>query len=140
MGTNAACMYATIYYSYHKETVISKLPFVKFYRRLIDDAFIILDNDAGNFELLQQQMDDFVPTGKRLEWIATQPSRSVDFLDLTVSINQEGLIKTRTFQKAMNLYLYRCPSSAKPETILQSLIYGTLHQYYWQNTHITDCG
>ena len=140
MGTNAACMYATIYYSYHEETVISKLPFVKFYRRLIDDAFIILDNTAGNFELLQQLMDDFGPEGKRLEWIATQPSRSVDFLDLTVSINQEGLIETRTFQKAMNLYLYRCPSSAQPESILQSLIYGTLHRYYWQNTHITDFG
>ena len=140
MGTNAACMYATIYYSYQEENVLSKLPFVKFYRRLIDDAFIIMDNGAGNFEELQLAMDNFGPTGKRLEWVATKPARSVDFLDLTVSINDAGNIETRTFQKAMNLYLYRCPFSAQPESILESLIYGTLHRYYWQNTHITDFG
>lgn len=140
MGTNAACMYATIYYSYHEETVLSKLPFVKFYRRLIDDAFIIIDNGAGNFEELQRSMDNFGPVGKRLEWVATKPSRSVDFLDLTVSITDTGDIMTKTFQKAMNLYLYRCPSSAQPESILESLIYGTLHRYYWQNTNITDFG
>ena len=85
-------------------------------------------------------MNDFGPEGKRLEWKATQPSRATDFLDLTVRINSEGTIDTRTFQKAMNLYLYRCPSSAQPESILQSLIYGTLHRYYWQNTHIEDFG
>ena len=140
MGTNAACMYATIYYSYHEETVLSKLPYVKFYRRLIDDAFIIIDNGEGNFEHLQNVMNDFGPEGKRLEWKATQPSRAADFLDLTVRINSEGTIETRTFQKAMNLYLYRCPSSAQPESILRSLIYGTLNRYYWQNTHIEDFG
>ena len=105
MGTNAACMYATIYYSYLEETVLSKLPFVKFYRRLIDDAFTIIDNGIGNFEELQLAMDNFGPISKRLEWVATKPSRSVDFLDLTVSINNAGAIKTRTFKKAMNLYL-----------------------------------
>ena len=98
MGTNAACMYAPIYYSYHEETVLSKLPFVKFYWRLIDDAFIVMDNGAGNFEELQLVMDNFGPIGKHLEWVATKPSRSVDSLDLTVSINDAGDIETRTFQ------------------------------------------
>ena len=87
-------------------------------------------NGAGNFEKLQRSMDNFGPVGKRLEWVATNPSRSVDFLDLTVSINDAGDIVTKTFQKAMNLSLYRCPSSAQPESILESLIYGTLHRYY----------
>ena len=138
MGTNTSCMYATIYYSYHKETVLSKLSFVKFYWRLIDDAFIIIDNGAGNFEELQLAMDNLRVIGKRLEWVTTKPSRSVDFVDLTVSINDSGSIETRTFQKAMHLYLYRCPSSAQPESVLESLIFGTLHRYYWQNTHIAD--
>ena len=40
----------------------------------------------------------------------------------------------------MSLYPYRCPSSAQPKSILERLIYGTLHHYYWQNTHITDFG
>ena len=127
MGTNTVCIYATIYYSYHEATILSRLPFVKFYRRLINDVFIIIDNGAGNFTELQLAMDNFGPIGKRLEWVATKPSHSVDFLGLTISINNAGSIKTRTFQKAMNLYLYRCPSSAQPESILESLIYGTLY-------------
>ena len=98
MGTNAACMYATIYYSYHGKTVLSKLPFVKFYRRLIDYAFIIIDNGTGNFEELQLAMDNFGPICKRLEWVATKPTHSVDFLDLTVSINDTGVI-TQNFSK-----------------------------------------
>ena len=44
----------------------------------------------------------------------------------------------KTYQKAMNLYLYCCPSSAQPLSILYGLIYGTLHRYFWQNSHRTD--
>lgn len=140
MGTKTACMYATIYYSYRKKTVLSKSPFVKFYRRLIDDTFIIIDSSEGNIKKLQLAMDNFGPIGKRLEWVVTKPSRSVDFLNLTISINNAGFIETRTFQKAMNLYLYCCPSSAQLESILESLIYDTLYRYYWQNTYVTDFG
>jgi hypothetical protein len=86
MGTNAACMYATIYYSYHEETVISKLPSITFYRRLIDDGFIIMQDDPGNFEHIQDVMNDFGPEGKRLKWEATEPTDSEHFLDLTITI------------------------------------------------------
>ena len=61
-----------------------------------------MDNGAGNFEELQRSMDNFGPVGKRLEWVATKPSRSVDFLDLTVSINDTGDIVTKTFQKPLS--------------------------------------
>ena len=42
MGTNVACMYATIYYSLHKENTICTISNIIFYRRLIDDAFMIV--------------------------------------------------------------------------------------------------
>jgi hypothetical protein len=38
----------------------------------------------------------------------------------------------------MNEYLYRPPTSGQPSTILYSLIYGTCHKYYWQNTRSCD--
>jgi hypothetical protein len=38
----------------------------------------------------------------------------------------------------MNEYLYRPPTSGQPSTILYSLIYGTLHRYYWQNSRQCD--
>ena len=67
MGTNVGCMYATIYFSYHKETVILKLPFLTFYRRLIDDAFLIIENSSCNLECIKSAMNDYGPADKRLE-------------------------------------------------------------------------
>ena len=47
MGTNVACMYAMIYYyySYYEETHLLHRSYIKFYDRLINDAFIIFDPD-----------------------------------------------------------------------------------------------
>ena len=54
-------MYVTIFYNYYKETVISKLPYVKFYRGLNDNTFIIIDHGPRKSEALQLTMDDFEP-------------------------------------------------------------------------------
>jgi len=137
MGTNVACMYATIYYSYHEETTLIHLPYIKFYRRLIDDAFIIIEASTP-FSDLESNMNNFGPTEKRLNWEVELPAIKVDFLDLTITIQEDGTIATKTFQKKMNLHLYRTPESCQPESILRSFIYGALHRYYWQNTFEDD--
>jgi hypothetical protein len=92
MGTSCACMYATIYYSYHEETQLIPMNGVLFYRRLIDDAFVILRNPEQNFAPFAATMKDYGPPDKRLDWEVMPPSRSVDFLDLTVSITPAGSI------------------------------------------------
>jgi hypothetical protein len=138
MGTNVACMYATIYYSFHEETQLLHLSFIKFYRRLIDDAFIIFDDTKGTFQNLKDNMNDFGPTEKRLNWSTEEPATEINFLDLTITIQKDGTIATKTFQKTMNLYLYRTPDSCQPENILYSFVYGLIHRYYWQNTFEGD--
>jgi hypothetical protein len=137
MGTNVACMCATIYYSYHEETTLIHLSYIKFYRRLIDDAFIIVEASTP-FSDLESNMNNFGPTKKRLNWEVELPATKVDFLDLTNTIQEDGTIATKTFQKKMNLHLYRTPEPCQPESILRSFIYGALHQYYWQNTFEDD--
>ena len=97
-----------------------------------------MKDNQTDFEEIQAQMNDFGEVGKRLKWEATSPTNSVLFLDLQVSITDTGTITTSTYQKARNNYLYRPPSSAQPPHILYSLIYGTLHRYFWQNTKIQD--
>jgi hypothetical protein len=62
----------------------------------------------------------------------------VNFLNLTITLETDGNIRTKTFQKEMNEYIYRPPTSGQPSTITYSLIYGTLHQYYWQNSRKCD--
>ena len=140
MGTNVGCMYATIYFSYHEETVILKLPFLTFYRRLIDDAFLIIENSSCNLECIKSAMNDYGPADKRLEWKPEQHGPKVHFLDLWISIAPNKSLITSTYQKEVNMYLYRCPFSAQPPSTLFGLIYGTIHRYYWQNSNLNDFG
>ena len=72
MGTNVGCMYTTIYYSYHKETRLLQLSYIRFYQRLIDDAFVAIRDDDSCYYSLLRHMNDFGPRGKRLEWEATK--------------------------------------------------------------------
>jgi hypothetical protein len=81
------------------------LSYIKFYRQLIDDAFIIIE-ESTPFRELESNMNNFGITEKRLNWEVEQPATQVDFLDLTVTIQEDGTIATKTFQKMMNLYLY----------------------------------
>ena len=134
MGTNVACAYATIYYSYHEETDLQHRSFIRFYRRLIDDAFIIFSPIVPDYEnpflSLTTAMNNYGPTTKRLNWDTEPPQQTVNFLDLTVSITKDGTIATKTFQKKDNTYLYRPPTSCQPPSILKSFVYGTPHRYY----------
>lgn len=165
MGTSLACMYATIYYSYHEETRLlpvyahqfvvpphrmPQLPdeLVSFYEdpplllhaRLIDDAIQIWDT-AKMPAVMQTHfksiMEDKMKFGV-LEWEAEHLSKSVDFLDLTISIQKDGSIATKTFVKPMNLHLYLPPNSAHPKGVPKSLVFGTLQRYWIQNSSKDD--
>ena len=137
MGTSPAPAYATIYYSYHEETAIlpkKGLFAIRIYKRFIDDAYILQIGDGTKFKTFMDVMNNFGQPGKRLEWEPTPPSRSVDFLDLTIFIQDNGKLAMRTYQKPMNLYLYLPPTSAHPPAIYKGFIYGMLYRYWQQNT------
>ena len=72
-----------------------------------------------------------------LEWEFEEPSKAVNFLDLTISIENEK-ISTKTFQKAMNLYQYLSPRSNHPPGMIKGIIYSLLKTYKNQNTHTED--
>lgn len=160
MGTSLACIYATIYYSYHEETRIlpvyaqrpapatmtmpapqqpelaSNQPPLLLHARLIDDAIQIWDTALlpptvlANFT---SHMSNEMKFGI-LDWEVEAPAKSVNFLDLTIQIDTNGTISTRTFVKPMNLHLYIPPLSAHPNGVLKSLIFGNLQRYWIQNS------
>ena len=129
MGTNVACMYATIYYSYYEETELQFLSYNKFYRRLIDDS---------SWEHLKNKMNNFGPVKKRLTWTIDKLSDTVNFLDLTLIIQEDGTITFKTLQKSDNFSLYRTPDSCQPDNILTRFVFSTLQRYYHQNTFTID--
>jgi hypothetical protein len=137
MGTPVACIYATIYYAYHeKKRLLTRYSNnLLMMRRFIDDIFGIWvpngDPDAwSNFER-------DLPFGI-LTWKLEDRAPSVDFLDLTITINADRRIETRTFQKVMNLYLYIPPHSAHSPSVIRGMTYGLLRKYHEQNTHRED--
>ena len=78
------------------------------------------------------------PIKKRLIWTTKQSSNTVNFLDLTLTIQEDGTITYKTCQKPDNYFLYRTPDSCQLANILTSFIYLTLQRYYHQNTFIKD--
>jgi len=134
MGTPVACSYATITYSHHENTKILTVfqANLLYYRRYIDDIFgVWLPPDTNRTETwnnFKRQLNN----GGTLEWVIEEPFKETNFLDLTLSL-QNSKIHTRTYQKAMNLYLYISASSAHPQSCLKGLISGEMHRYWLQN-------
>ena len=164
MGTSLACIYATIYYSYHEETRLLpvyahksvlptmmmpplkepvpsfKDPPLLLHARLIDDAIQIWDT-ARMSTVMRTQFKSFMESELAfgsLDWKAEPLSRSVDFLDLTITLQSDGTIATKTFVKPMNLFLYLGPESAHPLGVPKSLVFGTLQRYWIQNSSKDD--
>jgi hypothetical protein len=149
MGTSLACMYATIYYSYHEETHILQT-FARtqakphnallFYARLIDDAFQIWDlaklPPPYTIPTFVENLQHNMAFGT-LQWEAEPPQPTVNFLDLTLQLTGQT-ITSRTFIKPMNLHLYIPPHSAHSPGVLKSLVFGTLQRYWKQNSDRSD--
>ena len=137
MGTPCACIYATLFFAYFEQTNI--LPHYKnnilFYVRTIDDILIVW-KPTPNTPF--QQFKDYLNTQCKLNWETEDPTNQTNFLDLTINIDNQGNITTKTFQKAMNLFLYIPCASAHPSNMTKSLIYGLLYTYQKQNTYHSD--
>ena len=66
-----------------------------------------------------------------------EPTKSVDFLDLTISIESRRIV-TRTYQKDLNLYQYISPRSNHPPKMMEGIIFSLLKNYKKQNTFEED--
>ena len=138
MGTPSAVTYATLYYGCHEITklLVKYMRHLVYYKRYIDDKCILWNNyevpDA--WDNFVKDVNDF----GLLKWKVERKGREVNFLDLTITINDSGRIETRTYQKPMNLYLYIPAASAHPLGVGKAMVYGSLRRYYLQNTHRKD--
>ena len=131
MGTPPAPPYATLFYAIFEFKLLDEFADNLFFlRRYIDDMlgiWVVTDpnTDADTWARFTARLDDF----HQLRWEASERLRQVDFLDLTLSIEDNHVVTT-LFSKPLNLYLYIPPKSAHPPGVLTGLIFGSIHRIY----------
>ena len=120
MGTSAACMWATVYYGVHETATLipGHSTSLILYVRYINDIFGIWTGDKLAWQAFKADINNF----GMLTWDISEPSTTVDFLDLTITVQPNGRLTTKTYQKAMNLYQYIPPHSAHPPGMCKGII------------------
>ena len=102
------------------------------YKRFIDDVIGIWcpnknpKRDALEWNEFRDKMNAF----PGLTWEFSERSKSIDFMDMTISINISNKIETALFEKQLNLHLYIPPHSAHPPGLLPGIVYGTLFRIF----------
>ena len=98
MGTPPACNYATIFFACHEHKIIQQFkPNLLLYKRYIDDIFGIwiptgsTTGDTLRWNEFKEAIDEF----HGLKWIFSDRVKSIDYLDLTISLSPDATkIKT----------------------------------------------
>ena len=133
MGTNTAPSYATLYFGIKEILTYHKYNNIQFVKRFLDDIFGIwvcsLNKELDNQLWTQFQTD--INNFGILKWVFEKRKKSVQFLDLTVSINQKGKLVSDIFEKPENLYLYLPPLSSHPSNCIKGTIFGMIRRYWW---------
>ena len=126
MGAPPAPPYANLFFNKKETTLVPSYSELIFYKRYIDDVIgVWIPSDGKTWESFQQDMNDF----HGLKWDISPLQNKVDFLDLTISINN-GIINTTLFEKLQNLHLYITPQSAHPPGVLKGLVFGQIYRIY----------
>ena len=77
--------------------------------------------DRGQWTSFVELMQDYYG----LEWIFEERSKKVNYMDMTISIREDRIIKS-LYEKSMNIYLYIPPHSAHPPGVLTVLVSGNI--------------
>ena len=135
MGVSPSCSYATLYYCAHEQFLIQKYPEILFFRRYIDDIFGIWDPTSPNDDLRWTTFTQDLNLCGKLRWEASDRSKSINFLDLTITIEDNHHLSTRLYEKVDNLYLYLPANSAHSPGNLKGLIFGMV----FRSLNLTSC-
>ena len=140
MGTPPAPAWAIIFFAIKENQALPEWSnHVRFWKRFIDDGIGIWRHhpdpveDARLWASFKACINDF----HGLRWTFVEPCKSIDFMDLTMTI-VNGKIEFTLFEKALNLYLYIPPKSAHSPGVLTGIVYGGIIRIYQLCTHDSD--
>jgi hypothetical protein len=131
MGTPPAPAYANLYFGAHEHRRLPEwTASLALYKRYIDDIFgiWICDPNAAEDQRkwleFQQQWNSF----GQLEWEFSEHTTTINYLDLTISLDPHQQISTKLFEKPQNIYAYLSPLSCHPPGMIKGLIFGEVNR------------
>lgn len=126
MGTNAAVALANIYMGNIDEYITDR-PRCIYYRRFIDDLFLIWDGTLEEWQKVANFSNKIIPD-IQINW--QDPSDRQIFLDIDIRIDPfNGKLITSPYQKPLNKYLYISPKSSHDRHTFKGFIKGELTRY-----------
>lgn len=126
MGTNAAVALANIYMGNIDEYITDR-PKCIYYRRFIDDIFLIWDGTLEEWQKVANFSNRIIPN-IQINW--EDPSDHQIFLDIDIRIDPfNGKLITSPYQKPLNKYLYISPKSSHDRHTFKGFIKGELTRY-----------
>ena len=103
-------------------------------KRFINDGFRIwlppADFSEEEVEAKWVEFQADVNDDNGLEWEFEETLNSVVFLDLRLTMNKDGLMKTTLYQKPIALHLFIPTNSMHPPVVLYSHMCGNILQYF----------
>lgn len=140
MGTNCMPPAAQLYLAVKWEELLKQrlgARFPSFFKRYIDDGFLLFEGTEQELLSLLRTMDTLLPN---IRITYTYSQFEVEMLDLVIekcvedewcSPGADGMIRlrTRTHQKPLNLYLYIPFTSHHPPGVFKSLVNAELLRY-----------
>lgn len=138
MGTPPAPPWAILYYAVFEDVFLPEFSdSLLLYRRFIDDVFGIFLVDPSQPDRFQELINAMNHRKCQLEWIVQPLSRSVDFMDLRISLNGTQLTTT-LFEKDHCLHLYIPPISCHPPGLLPGMVHGGIFRIFQLCSDPTD--
>lgn len=132
MGTNAAVHLANLYLAKLLDPYLSSRPQTFFYRRYIDDVFILWKGTIEQWNRCKSNINKLHPKLKIFDW--TESSKTATFLDIDVLLYNNGF-RTSVYQKELNKYFYLSPKSCHAAHTFSGFVSGELTRYARLSTH-----
>ena len=141
MGVSFAPSYANIYYAQHEATHLTRQHHPRLINayRLIDDRLTLWNVDPAISPSPSDDLDHLKNDMEvdSIRWTHKNLSRTVDFLDVTLTIDTDNRIQYCLYEKQRNRHLYIPSISAHPKSTLKGLIYGQLSRFHHLNSDKT---
>jgi hypothetical protein len=140
MVTPPAPPWATMYYACCENNALPQFTTnLIFYKCFLDDVsglWTITDpaTNAESWNRFKQRMNHPI---YKLNWIISPLSKSVDFMDLTLSVKGSRIHST-LYEKPSNHHLYIPPGSCHPAGILTGMVHGGIFRIITLCTDVDD--